>query len=115
MDSLHQTFNGLVGNIDWGESLSIVACEFPARNSSSARRRAASAWLAVEHISQDYLTIRCFEAFNLTQVLTGSSYTFEVRNPVFTLHCSLLRVCFVHLVHGWCKCESAQPITYLES
>ena len=27
-DSLHQTFNGLVGNVDWGESLTVVACEF---------------------------------------------------------------------------------------
>ena len=65
--------------------------------------------------SQDYLTSRCFEAFNLTQVLTGSGYSFEVRNHVFTLHCSLLRACFVHLAHGWCKCELAQPIAGFES
>ena len=31
-DSLYQTFNGLVGNIDWGESLIVVACEFPGPN-----------------------------------------------------------------------------------
>ena len=47
-DSLHQTINGLVGNVDWGESLAFVACEFPGLNSSGARRRAASAWLAKE-------------------------------------------------------------------
>ena len=47
-DSLHQIVNGLVGNVDWGESLAIVACEFPILNSSGARRRAASAWMAVE-------------------------------------------------------------------
>ena len=27
-DSLHQTVNGLVGNVDWGESFAIVACDF---------------------------------------------------------------------------------------
>ena len=47
-DSPYQTVNGLVGNVEWGESLSVVSCEFPGLNSSGARRRAASAWLAVE-------------------------------------------------------------------
>ena len=28
MDSLYQTVNGLVGNVDWGESLIVFACEF---------------------------------------------------------------------------------------
>ena len=32
MGSLYQTVNGLVGNVDWGESLTIVACEFPGLN-----------------------------------------------------------------------------------
>ena len=32
MDSLYQTVNGLVGNVDWGESLAVVACEFPGLN-----------------------------------------------------------------------------------
>ena len=27
-DCLYQIVNGLVGNVDWGESLTIVACEF---------------------------------------------------------------------------------------
>ena len=49
MDSLYQTVNGLVGNVDWGESLTVVACEFPGLNRIGARRRAASAWLAVEN------------------------------------------------------------------
>ena len=40
--------HGLIGNIDWGESLAIVACDFSGRNSSGARRRAANAWLAAE-------------------------------------------------------------------
>ena len=31
-DSLHQTVNGIVGNVDWGESLTVVACEFPGHN-----------------------------------------------------------------------------------
>ena len=47
-DSLHQTVNGLVGNVDWGESFTVVACEFPSLNRVGARRRAASAWLAEE-------------------------------------------------------------------
>ena len=47
-DSLYQTINGLVGNVDWGESLSVVAYEFLGLNSSGARRRAASKWLAME-------------------------------------------------------------------
>ena len=42
MDSLYQTINGLVGNIDWGESLTVAACKFPGLNSFGARRRAAS-------------------------------------------------------------------------
>ena len=32
MDSLYQTVNGLVGNVDWGESLTVIACEFPGLN-----------------------------------------------------------------------------------
>ena len=48
MDSLHQTVNGLVGNVDWGESLSVVSCEFPGLNSSGGRRRGASVWLSME-------------------------------------------------------------------
>ena len=56
-DSPYQTVNGLVGNVDWGESFTVVACEFPGPNSFGTRRRAASAWLAVEnYFSQDYLT-----------------------------------------------------------
>ena len=31
-DSLYQTVNGLVGNVDWGESLTVVACEFRGLN-----------------------------------------------------------------------------------
>ena len=47
-DSLFQTVSGLVGNVDWGESLTVAACEFSRINSFGARRRAASAWLAEE-------------------------------------------------------------------
>ena len=47
-NSLYQIVNGLVGNVDWGESLTVAACEFPGLNSFGARRRAASAWLAEE-------------------------------------------------------------------
>ena len=65
--------------------------------------------------SQDYLTSRCFEAFNLTQVLTGFGYTFEVRKLVLTLRYSLLRLCSFTCAHGWCNCESDQPIACLES
>ena len=32
MDSLYQTVSGLVGNADWGESLTVAACEFPGLN-----------------------------------------------------------------------------------
>ena len=31
-DSLYQKFNGLVGNVYWGESLTVVASEFPSLN-----------------------------------------------------------------------------------
>ena len=48
MDSLYQKVNGLVGNVDWGESLTVATCEFPGLNSFGTRRRAASAWLAKE-------------------------------------------------------------------
>ena len=47
-DSLYQTVNGLVGNVDWGESLTIVAYKFWGLNGSGARRRAANVWLAGE-------------------------------------------------------------------
>ena len=101
MDSPYQTVRGLVGNIDWGESLTVVACKFPGLNSSRARRRAASAWLAVEtYFSQDYPTSRCLEACNLTQVLTGFGYTFEVRNHVLILRCSLLKLCSYTYAYG---------------
>ena len=29
IDSLYQIVNGLVGNVDWGESLTVAACDFP--------------------------------------------------------------------------------------
>ena len=48
MDSLYQTVNGLVGNVDWGESLTVVSYEFWGLNSFVARRRVASVWLAEE-------------------------------------------------------------------
>ena len=32
MDSLYQIVNGLVEIVDWGESLTIVACKFPGLN-----------------------------------------------------------------------------------
>ena len=48
MDSPYQILNGLFGNVDWGESLTIVACEFQGLNSFGTRRRAASVWLAEE-------------------------------------------------------------------
>ena len=47
-DSLYQTVNGIVGNVDWGESLTVVSCKFPSLNSFCARRRAASVWMAEE-------------------------------------------------------------------
>ena len=31
-DSLYRIVNGLVGNVDWGESLSVVAYKFPGLN-----------------------------------------------------------------------------------
>ena len=49
-DSLHKTINGLVGNVDWGESLTVVTCEFPGLNRFGARRRAARKGLAVEFV-----------------------------------------------------------------
>ena len=63
--------------------------------------------------SQDYLTSRYLEAFDLTQVFTGFGSTFEASKPSFILR--FVRLLFVHLSHGWCKCELAQPSTGLES
>jgi len=34
MDSLYQTVSGLVGNVDWGESLTVVACDLQGLNTS---------------------------------------------------------------------------------
>ena len=36
-DSLFQTFNELVGNVDWGESLTVAACEFRGHDTSIIR------------------------------------------------------------------------------
>ena len=47
-NSLYQTVNGLVENVEWGESLTIVACDFRGLNSFGARMRVASVWLAEE-------------------------------------------------------------------
>ena len=66
MDSLYQIVNGLVENVDWGESLSIVTCDFLGLNSSGTRRRAASKWLAVELNSPRLPYQQMFEACNLT-------------------------------------------------
>ena len=49
MDSLYQTVNELVGNVDWGESLPIVAYEFPGPNTS---KRVYKKWTLYDnHIS----------------------------------------------------------------
>ena len=39
-DSLYQTVNGLVGNIDWGESLTVAAYEFSGLNIALAEDHA---------------------------------------------------------------------------
>ena len=36
-DSLHQTVNELVGNVDWGESLTVASCEFLGLNKVVSR------------------------------------------------------------------------------
>ena len=77
MDSLYQIVNGIVGNVDWGESLSVVACELLGLNSSGARRRAASKRLAVELNFPKPSYQQMFEAFNLTQVFTVSGAILE--------------------------------------
>ena len=48
MDSLYQTVNGLVGNIDWGESLTVVSYEFLGLDIFGTRRMAANVWMAEE-------------------------------------------------------------------
>ena len=63
--------------------------------------------------SQYYLTCRCFEAFDLTQVFIGFGSTFEASKPSFILQ--FVRLLFVHLSYGRYKCESAQSIAGLES
>ena len=45
-NSPYQKVNGLVGNVDWGESLTVISCDFPSLNSFGTRRRDASAWMA---------------------------------------------------------------------
>ena len=70
-DSPYQTVNGLVGNVDWGESLTVSSCEFPGINSFGARRRATSAWLAEE---------TCFpNIIPLVTVLKVVDHVFEFR------------------------------------
>ena len=64
--------------------------------------------------SQDYPTNKYLKAFDLTQALTGFGPTFEASKPSFILRCFLLILLFVHLAHGWYKCESAQPTAGLE-
>ena len=76
-DSLYQTVNGLVGNVDWGESLTVVAYEFPGPNSFGARKRAASKRLAVELNFPKPSYQQMFEAFNLTQVFAVFSAILE--------------------------------------
>ena len=71
MDSLYQTVNELVGNIDWGESLTLAACEFPGLNSFGARRRAVELNFPKPSYQQ------MFEAFNLTQVFAVSGAILE--------------------------------------
>ena len=73
-DSLHQTVNGLVGNVDWGESLTVAACEFLGLNSFGARRRAASKRMAVELIFLRLSYQQMIEVFNLTQVCRFQFY-----------------------------------------
>ena len=63
--------------------------------------------------SQDYLTSKYLTAFDLTQVLADFGSTFEASKHSFILR--FVRLLFVHLSHGWCKCESAQPTAGLES
>ena len=60
-NSLHETVNGLVRNVDWGESLAVVSYGFPCLNSFGARRRAASIGWPWNLISRDYPTSRCFK------------------------------------------------------
>ena len=114
-DSLYQTVNGLVGNINWGESLTIASYEFRGPNSFGARRRAASAWLSVEtYFSQDYPTSRCFEACNLTQVLT--SLVLPLKQESLFSSCVVLcsDSCSCSCAYGWNQYKSAQPITSME-
>ena len=94
-DSLDQTVNGLVGNVDWEDFFTVVTYEFPGPNRIGTRRRAASAWLAVERCFLRLPYQQIFEACNLTQVLTDFGYTSEVKKPVLILRCSLLRLLFL--------------------
>ena len=73
MDSLFQTVNGLVGNVDWGESLTAATCDFPGLNSFGARRRASNKGWPWNLISRDYPTSRCFKVLKFS-VLSLKSY-----------------------------------------
>ena len=53
-DSLYQTVNGLVGNVYWGESFVVVACDFPGLNRTSIASAAPSS--AIFGVEKHYQT-----------------------------------------------------------
>ena len=60
MDSLYQTVNGLVGNVDWGESLTVAACEFRGLNKGEGGIRRGIEWLNRGEFLQSILGKRIF-------------------------------------------------------
>ena len=115
-DSLHQIVNGLVGNIDWGESLTVAACEFPGPNRIGARRRDTSAWLAVEicfpktTLPADLLNLVTWPKYSQVLVI-------PVKQESLFSSCVVLfsDSCSCSCAYGWNQYKSAQPITSMES
>ena len=48
-DSLYQTVSGLVGNADWGESLTVAAYDFPGLNTNIPKDVEFRSYLKPEH------------------------------------------------------------------
>ena len=93
-DSLYQTVGGLVGNADWGESLTVAACEFPGLNSSICMYSGFHHLVTCIHYSPNYI----HSSTNIDQgslVPHGAIYALYMVPPaLFMVPSSLFMVTF---------------------
>ena len=75
-DSLYQTVNGLVGNVDWGESLTVVACDFLGLNTCSYNSSPAT-WLTICCLKSDWQILRDATCISYTFLLSASATLFS--------------------------------------